>query len=138
MTDSNWLAVKITSGVSDGATLATGNADESGGVKHDGDKPRMDLLDAYALVELSKVLTFGAQKYAPDNWRKGIKKSRLLAALLRHVFAYMGGQNTDEETGLSHIAHAMCCCMFLLWTAKFLPQMDDRFKQITNQGALDD
>ena len=112
----------------------------SGGIKHDGDKPRMDLLDAYALEELSKVLTFGAKKYAPDNWRKGIKKSRLIAAMLRHVFAYMGGQDTDEETGLSHIAHAMCCCMFLLWTAKFLPQMDDRFKLLqnstTNQGGL--
>ncbi len=104
----------------------------AGGVKHDGGKPRMDLLDAYALTELAKVLTFGAQKYAPDNWRKGIAVSRLLAALHRHVFAFQGGQDTDEETGLPHLAHAMCCVMFLLWTMKNLPEQDDRYKEASH------
>lgn len=133
--DPKWVELTVTSGSAETITHHVAiqhTPNESGGIKHDGDKPRMDLLDAYALDELSKVLTFGAKKYAPENWRKGIKKSRLIAAMLRHVFAYMGGQDTDEETGLSHIAHAMCCCMFLLWTAKFLPQMDDRFKLLQN------
>lgn len=98
------------------------------GVKFDQDKPRMDLLDPHAMEQLAKVLTFGANKYAAHNWRKGLSKSRLLAAALRHLFAYLGGQDTDPETGLSHAAHAMCCCMFILGL-EHRADLDDRFKE---------
>jgi hypothetical protein len=98
------------------------------GLKFDHDKPRTDLLDAYALEELSKVLTFGAAKYSENNWRGGIKISRLIAATLRHVFAFMRGEDKDPETGLSHAAHAMCCLMFILWMMRFRSDMDDRYK----------
>jgi len=98
------------------------------GMKFDQDKPRMDLLDAYATEELAKVLTFGAKKYAPHNWRKGISYARLIAAALRHIYAFARGEDIDEETGLSHMAHAMCCCMFLVWMAKHRRDQDDRWK----------
>ncbi len=39
-------------------------APKATGVKHDGDKPRMDLLDPLALEGLAQVLTFGANKYS--------------------------------------------------------------------------
>jgi hypothetical protein len=113
------------------ASTGTGNTPEAmatGGVKFDGDKPRMDLLDAYAIEQLSKVLTFGATKYAAHNWRKGIAKGRLIAAALRHLFAYLRGEDTDPETGLSHAAHAMCCCMFLLGLEHRV-DLDDRYKE---------
>lgn len=99
-----------------------------GGVKFDAGKPRMDLLDSYALGELAKVLTFGAQKYSAHNWRSGIQISRLLAAALRHLNALNAGQDCDEETGLQHAAHAMCCTMFIIWTLKHRPELDDRWK----------
>lgn len=102
--------------------------EQNGGLKFDTDKSRMDLIDGEAMEELAKVLTFGAKKYAEHNWRKGITLSRLLAALLRHAYAILRGEDTDEETGLPHAAHAMCCCMFLLWTMKHRRDMDDRFK----------
>jgi hypothetical protein len=107
-----------------------GNTPEAmavGGVKYDNGKPRMDLLDSYAVEQLAAVLTFGAQKYDSHNWRKGIAKSRLIAAALRHLFAYLGGEDTDPETGLSHAAHAMCCCMFLLGLEHRI-ELDDRWK----------
>ncbi len=87
----------------------------------------MDLLDTTAIEQLAKVLTFGAQKYAPNNWRKGISKCRLIAAVMRHMFAYLGGQDKDPETGLSHVAHAMCGCMFLLGL-EHRTDLDDRVK----------
>lgn len=96
-------------------------------IKHDTGKPRMDLLDAHAIEQLAAVLTFGAGKYAPENWRKGISKSRLLAAALRHLFAYLRGEDNDPESGLSHVAHAMCCCMFLLGL-EHRADLDDRWK----------
>ena len=87
----------------------------------------MDLLDPYAIEELSKVLTFGAQKYEAHNWKKGISASRLVAAAFRHLFAFVRGEDIDKESGLPHVAHAMCCCMFLLWMMRFRPKFDDRF-----------
>ena len=99
------------------------------GTKFDEGKPRMDLIDSYAIEELSKVLSFGAEKYEEHNWRKGMKVSRLLAAGLRHIYSFMKGEDNDPETGLSHIAHAMCCMMFILWLVKAKPEYDDRFRQ---------
>lgn len=98
------------------------------GIKYDTGKPRMDLLDPYAIETLAAVLTLGAEKYNPHNYRNGISYSRLTASLLRHVFAFLRGQDTDPETGYSHIAHAMANCMFLLWMTKHKPDQDDRWK----------
>jgi hypothetical protein len=105
------------------------------GIKFDQDKPRMDLLDAHAIEQLALVLTFGAQKYAAHNWRKGLSKSRLIAAALRHLFAYLRGEDRDPESGLSHVAHAMCCCMFLLGLEHRV-DLDDRYVelQVQDQG----
>lgn len=99
------------------------------GAKYDQDKYRPELLSTIALVEISKVLTFGAKKYADHNWRKGISYSRLLGACLRHVFAYLGGESKDPETGLSHLAHASCCLIFILDYELTKPEFDDRFKK---------
>jgi len=103
-------------------------ASVSPGVKFDANKPRMDLLDAHAITQLAQVLTFGAQKYEAHNWRRGISKSRLIAAALRHLFAYLGGEDKDPESGLSHVAHAMCCAMFLLGL-EHRPELDDRYQE---------
>ena len=99
-----------------------------GGKKFDQDKPRIELVSPIALVELSKVLTFGAKKYDANNWRKGIAWSRLIGATMRHVNSYNSGETYDKETGLSHAAHAMCELMFLLEFEKTHPELDDRFK----------
>jgi len=97
-------------------------------VKYDGEKPRMDLLDPLALEGLAKVLTFGAQKYAAHNWRKGIANTRLIAAMLRHLFAIMRGEDLDPESGLPHIDHVGCCWMFLSNNMKVRPDTDDRWR----------
>lgn len=101
---------------------------KTAGVKFDYGKPPMHLLDSYAIEQLARVLEFGAKKYAEHNWRKGIAKTRLIAAALRHLFAYLRGEDTDPETGLSHAAHAMCCCMFLLGL-EHRKDLDDRYKE---------
>lgn len=98
-----------------------------GGQKFDSGKPPMDLLDRHALEEIARVLAFGANKYDAHNWRSGIRYSRLIAALLRHVHAFNDGDDVDPETGISHIAHAGCCVMFLLWMQKYRTDLDDRW-----------
>ena len=105
------------------------------GVKFDQDKPRMDLLDAEALEGLAKVLTFGANKYAAHNWRGGLEYSRLIGALLRHVFAIQRGELLDPESGLPHIDHAGCCWMFLSNQMKTRPDMNDLYEN--SKGRTD-
>lgn len=109
-------------------TRAGWEKETAGGMKFDADKPLVDLIDADALEELAKVLTFGAKKYAPHNWRKGISYRRLIAAAFRHLLAIMRGEDRDLETGLPHAAHLMCCAMFLIWNMKHKPELDDRWK----------
>ena len=100
-----------------------------GGIKHDQAKPRMELLDRYALEQIARVMGYGALKYSAHNWRGGINWSRVLAAAMRHLHAYNDGEDVDPETGINHLAHAGCCIMFLLNYSKEHPELDDRFKR---------
>ncbi|QMV32367.1 hypothetical protein T2_00050 [Ralstonia phage Elie] len=97
------------------------------GVKHDNNKPPLSLVDRHAIEEIGRVLAFGAQKYAAHNWRQGIAYSRLLDAALRHLYAFADGEDNDPESGLSHIAHAGCCVVFLLGMIRHRPDVDDRW-----------
>lgn len=96
-------------------------------VKHDQSKTRLDLLPFAALEEVGAVLTLGAAKYSAHNWAKGTDWSRYLGATLRHVFAFARGENLDPETGRSHLAHAICCLLFLLTFQLESKGTDDRF-----------
>jgi hypothetical protein len=85
------------------------------GVKYDNDKPQWSLLPFKALKEVVDVLTYGAKKYAPDNWKKVPNaKQRYIDAGFRHFTAYAAGEKLDPETGKSHLAHAICCLLYLL------------------------
>ena len=100
-------------------------------IKHDQDKLRLDLLDPLAIEGLAQVLTFGAKKYADHNWRNGFQYSRLIGALLRHLFAIIRDEDTDPESGLPHIDHLGCCWMFLSahFKYEYLKKYDDRWKK---------
>jgi len=89
------------------------------GVKSDMNKPRMELLPMDALIEVSKVLTHGAKKYAPNNWKfVENAKDRYTGALLRHLASWREGEAIDKESGedkLLHIAQVACNSLFLVW-----------------------
>lgn len=101
---------------------------EPTGIKHDEGKPDMSLLSSIALFKIAQVMSYGKIKYSAHNWRGGFIWSRPAAAALRHIFLWLGGQDLDPETGLSHLAHAGCCIMFLLEFETTKPDLDDRFK----------
>ncbi len=84
------------------------------GKKDDSEKIRVELLPAGALLEVAKVLTFGASKYGANNWQNVRPIARYYAAALRHLFARIRGQRFDPETGFHHLAHAACCILFML------------------------
>ena len=85
------------------------------GSKHDSGKPLMGAVPPNALLAVAKVLTFGAEKYGRDNWRQVENaETRYLDAALRHINAYQRGEAVDQESGESHLAHAVCSLMFML------------------------
>ena len=83
-------------------------------------------------MEVSRVLTIGAEKYDEENWRKlDNLQNRYTGAALRHLFAHMDGETLDPETNLSHLAHALCCLLFKLeieieQTEKERPRVSER------------
>ena len=96
--------------------LGIQDAPATGGLKYDGGKTMLGLFPPLVLEEVGKVLTYGAQKYAKHNWSKGIVYSRLYDAALRHLNSWNNpyDNDVDEESGISHLAHAICCLSFLL------------------------
>jgi hypothetical protein len=85
------------------------------GAKQDRGKRRWDLLPWRAVGVVVDVLTFGAQKYSEFNWVHVPKaRERYFAALQRHLTDWWNGEANDPETGFSHLAHAICCALFLL------------------------
>ncbi|WP_319802761.1 dATP/dGTP diphosphohydrolase domain-containing protein [Moraxella bovoculi] len=86
------------------------------GQKHDQNKPRFSLIPHKALWQVVEVLEFGANKYGADNWRHVPNaRERYFNAAHRHLNAWWAGEKVDSESGLPHLAHAVCCLMFLMW-----------------------
>lgn len=84
------------------------------GRKDDGGKDPWHLAPWDAFRAIVMVLRFGANKYAPRNWERGMAWSRLFSATQRHLTAWWEGEKSDPETGMSHIWHAGCCVAFLI------------------------
>lgn len=78
-------------------------------------KPRLSLVPATAIIEMGRVMTFGAQKYEANNWKKGMPIDECLDSCLRHLTAFMNGEANDKESGLSHISHAMTNLAFITY-----------------------
>ena len=101
---------------------------ETKGLRFNEGKVRYDLLEPYAIEQLAKVFTKGAEKYAPFNWLKGMEWSKCLASLKRHLAAFEQGVDYDNESELLHMAHVAWNALALVSYYKYHPQYDDRLK----------
>jgi hypothetical protein len=85
------------------------------GVKDDDGKIRYDLIPTSTIEGIGKVLTFGANKYAPNGWKTvPDAKERYYAALYRHLLAWRNGEKLDPESGLHHLEHVLTNVAFLI------------------------
>lgn len=96
------------------------------GLRYNEGKDRHDLIPTFAQDQYAKILTYGATKYAPRNWEKGMAWSKVIASLKRHLHAIESGEDFDLESGCLHSAHVMCNAAFLTEYYKIYPQGDDR------------
>lgn len=96
------------------------------GIKFDGGKLEWSLLPFEGLAYVVKVLMYGKKKYTQvidgveisgaDNWKLVDNRNhRYWNAAQRHMIEHQMGNLLDEETKLPHLAHAVCCLLFLLW-----------------------
>jgi hypothetical protein len=73
-----------------------------------------------AIRELTEVAEYGANKYSKHNWKKGLKVRSVASSLLRHLAAYIDGEDVDEESGLFHTGA-------IVWNAMVLAEMSKRY-----------
>ncbi len=86
------------------------------GRKDDRDKLRWSLVPWGQMTAVVRVLKFGADKYGEGNWKNlSDFRTRYFDAALRHLMAWNEGESVDPDTGESHLAHAVCCLLFLMW-----------------------
>lgn len=84
------------------------------GMKFDNDKNRLELVHWPFVEDIGRVLTYGAGKYAANNWQVlSEAEDRYFAAAMRHLLAWRAGEIEDPETGLNHLAHVATNLMFL-------------------------
>jgi hypothetical protein len=116
-------------------------------VKGDAGKPDMSLISSIWIFGVADVMTYGAAKRGPHNWRKGLKITRLCAGALRHIFQFLGGEDLDRDDSCvgcqnfdatqepcpkhSNKHHLHCASCNLMFASEMLvtrPDLDDRYK----------
>ncbi len=112
------------------------NEDKDKGLRLNAGKTRHDLAPAFAQEQYAKVLTAGSLKYAERNWELGMRWSKVISSLERHIQAIKRGEDFDLETGILHSAHVMCNAAFLTEYYKIYPEGDDRPSQTTYSKSL--
>lgn len=82
------------------------------GLRYNENKLKWSLVHFGSLEPMVRVLMFGAKKYAPENWKKGLDKKEILESIMRHVAELMDGKELDDESGLPIMGHIQCNAMF--------------------------
>lgn len=83
-------------------------------VKADAGKIRPTLVPVSLIKAVAEVREYGCAKYKdPENWR-AVEPQRYKDALYRHLLAYLGGEEKDQESGLHHLWHMACNVAFLI------------------------
>jgi len=85
--------------------------------KDDAGKVMMSLLEPDFLEGVAEVLTQGGKKYGFHNWKTLPldEQARYKDALMRHTNEFMRGNSIDPDSGMDHLLHVACNCMFLIY-----------------------
>ena len=99
------------------------------GARYNNNKIKWSYVSWKALEPMVEVLMFGAIKYAPWNWAKGLSWVDTTESMLRHTYAFLHGEDDDPESKLHHVGHILCNAMFLSYMFLFRKDLDDRETQ---------
>lgn len=117
----------MTKGIDVNANAGDINSTARGsGARYNNGKPDLSLIPLSTLSDEARVWMYGRDKYAAWNWTKGMAWSIPLACALRHLSKWQAGEELDDESGLPHLAHAMCNLRMLTLFAQTYTEGDDR------------
>lgn len=92
-------------------------------------KPRLHLVPPASIIYQALAMQDGAAKYAAWNWRdNAVVASIYLDATLRHLLAWLDGEDDAPDSGLPHLAHALACIGILVDALETGNLVDDRPK----------
>ena len=95
-------------------------------------KPPLELVPMALTRGCARALGHGAKKYAPNNWRRGMRWGEVFGALKRHLDAWNEGEDIDAQedggSGLNHLDHAAACLAFLCHMVG-----DERYKKMDDR-----
>jgi hypothetical protein len=85
-------------------------------------KLKWSLVDFKSIEPLVQVLMFGAEKYAPENWKNKMDLNEILDSAQRHLASMMDGELFDPESKEFHAGHIFCNMMF--WVYHYRKQLE--------------
>jgi len=103
------------------------------------DKARPDLISPYAQMRKGEWLRLGALKYAERNWEKGMKISRCIASMERHLQEYkMGLLNEDHLAAIAVNAEFIMHYEKMIEMGLLPADLDDmpKYEQQEPKGAI--
>lgn len=100
---------------------------ESGALRNNVGKLRVDLVPHEMITSLAQGLTKGAKKYYERNWERGFPHMSVYGSTMRHLLKWLEGQDIDEDTGVRHIELAFLNLgMIVTQTIRDRKDLDDR------------
>lgn len=96
------------------------------GLRYNSGKLPIHLVPVSAITGIAETLRYGAQKYEERNWESGFPYSIPYACAQRHLLAWWNGEEVDQESGLSHLKHALANIAMLIEFLETYPKGDDR------------
>lgn len=86
------------------------------------------------IKDLAEVFSKNSHKYPKWNYAKGQLYTTAYDSLMRHILAFMDGEDKDPEDGCSHIMKAAANILILYCSKEFHvennPELDDRFRKV--------
>lgn len=108
------------------------NPKDSVGIK----KVPFSTVPSEVTAEVGLAMLEGALKYGRHNYRSvGVRASVYYDAALRHLTAFWEGQDTDPDSGLSHLVKCLACLYVLRDSQHMGNWVDDRPIRIPDSGA---
>jgi dATP/dGTP diphosphohydrolase len=104
-----------------------------GGARRTDRKPRFELIPFEFLEALAEVLSAGAVKYGPYNWKRGEKDFFLDA--WNHAFVHLE-KFKEGDRSEDHLAHLACNAAFLTWAVKKGVVSQEDFSAPTEDSKL--
>jgi hypothetical protein len=99
-------------------------------------KTRLDLLEPVAEKQIAEALSNGADRHGLRNFTQSPIAARVyIAAIRRHVDAWLAGEDNAEDSGLHHLAHVGANVHVVLAAIEAGTFIDDRQPPVEEEWA---